>query len=190
VVIGLTWLAYFFNYFSGGPDFGARYWYLMLVPLVALSARGIGTFSERLAQAGDRAATRHALAVVALATVSATIAFVPWRAMDKYWHFRGMRPDAARLARERNMSGGLVLVCGEEVPDYASAAWSNPLNLQGRQPIFIRQAEDSSLAAARAAFPDRPLWILRGPSLTGAGYQVVAGPLETAPGVKDACEQH
>jgi len=186
-VIGLTWLAYFFNYFSGGPDFGARYWYLMIVPLVALSARGIGTLGERLATMGDGAAAQRAPAVVCLAMVSALIAFIPWRAVDKYWHFRGMRPDARTLATDRGMRPGLVLVCGREVPDYASAAWFNPLDLRGPGPIFIRQAGDSSLAEARAAFPGHPLWIVRGPSLTGVGYQVVAGPLPTDSVVKDPC---
>src|SRR5690606_8209702 len=30
-----------FYYFSGGPDFGARYWYLILLPCLVLTARGL-----------------------------------------------------------------------------------------------------------------------------------------------------
>lgn len=187
-VIGLTWLAYFFNYFSGGPDFGARYWYLMLVPLVALSARGLGALGDRLSAAGVADGSRRALAMATVATVSALIGFVPWRAMDKYWHFRGGRPDAAVLARKHGMTNALVLVCGREVPDYASAAWANPLDLRGPDPIFIRQAGDSSLAAARAAFPDRPLWIMAGPSVTGLGYSVKAGPIAPDSTAEGACD--
>jgi hypothetical protein len=36
------------------------------------------------------------------------------------------------------------------------------------------------LAELRQAYPDRPLWILDGPTKTGDGYRVAAGPL--APG--------
>src|SRR4029077_9687084 len=32
---------YSFYWFSGGPDFGARYWYLILVPCIALTVSGI-----------------------------------------------------------------------------------------------------------------------------------------------------
>ena len=48
--------------------------------------------------------------------------FVPWRSIDKYWHYRGMRADVRVLARARGFDDGLVLISGREVPDYASAA--------------------------------------------------------------------
>jgi hypothetical protein len=30
-------IGHFFYYFSGGPDFGARYWFLMLIPSVVFT---------------------------------------------------------------------------------------------------------------------------------------------------------
>ena len=47
-VIAAVFIAHFFYYFSGGPDFGARYWFLMLIPLGALTARGISALKEKL----------------------------------------------------------------------------------------------------------------------------------------------
>ncbi len=38
-VIISVFIAYFFDYFSGGPDFGARYWFLMIIPLVVLTGQ-------------------------------------------------------------------------------------------------------------------------------------------------------
>ena len=48
---------FFFYWYSGGPDFGARYWYLILVPLVVLSVRGLqalqGSLLELMRSIGD-----------------------------------------------------------------------------------------------------------------------------------------
>src|SRR5690606_38953149 len=71
-------------YFSGGPDFGARYWYLILVPCLALAARGIETACER---AGAEGGGRVVAGVSAL-VLTALLVFVPWRAADKYVHYR------------------------------------------------------------------------------------------------------
>ena len=40
-VIVAVFIPHFFYYFRGGPDFGSRYWFLMILPCVALPARGI-----------------------------------------------------------------------------------------------------------------------------------------------------
>jgi hypothetical protein len=176
-VIVATWLAYFFNYFSGGPDFGARYWFLMLVPLCALTARGLGWLGGRLAETGDRLGHARAAAGGAALVVAAFTAFVPWRASDKYWHYLGMRPDIAGLARARGFGASLVMVCGDELPDYASAAYFNPLDFSRPVPLYVRDAGQEVLARVRAAYPDRPLWIVRGPTRTGDGYEVQDGPI-------------
>ena len=40
--------AYGAYWFAGGPDLGARYWYVLLVPLATLTARGIHALSSDL----------------------------------------------------------------------------------------------------------------------------------------------
>jgi hypothetical protein len=98
--------AHAFYWFSGGPDFGARYWYLVIIPCVALTARGI----EWLDGAARRRGTATALAL--LLTVSALVDFVPWRAADRYYHYRGMQPGLQALARDASFGRGIVLVRG------------------------------------------------------------------------------
>ena len=41
-----------FYWFSGGPDFGARYWYLILVPCLVLTARGLEWIDRAAEPAG------------------------------------------------------------------------------------------------------------------------------------------
>ncbi len=160
---------YFFYYFSGGPDFAARYWFPIIIPLVALTARGI--------QALERSAGPRVAVSVAALVVASVITYVPWRAMDKYHHFRGMRADVRSLAARYNFTGALVLIRGERFPDYASAAAENPIDLRSPETIYAWDRSADVRAETLRAYADRPVWIVEGPSLTQSGYRVVAGPL-------------
>jgi hypothetical protein len=165
VVVG----AHAFYWFSGGPDFGARYWFLLIVPSVALAARGLRALD---AAAGRPAATFGALLLGAAALVT----FVPWRAVDKYRHYRGMRPDVRSLARSEGFGRALVLVRGRRFPDYAGAAAYNPARLDAPRPMYVWDRDAATRRAVVEAFPTRPVWLLDGPSVTGSGYRVVGGP--------------
>ncbi len=179
----LAWMAaifvfFFFYYFSGGPDFGARYWYLMIVPLAALTARGAQSLQGRLAAspAGHLAATRVLVAVGLLCSF-ALVNFLPWRAVDKYYHYLNMRPDIRQLSAEHNFGPSLVLIQGDEHPDYASAAVYNPVDMTASAPLYAWDRNAEVRRQVLAAYADRPVWIVAGPSITGRGYQVIAGPL-------------
>ena len=170
-------------WFSGGPDFGARYWYLIIVPCCVVVARGILVLAERLGPAtSERAAApgdarvRVLLAAGALC-LAALITFVPWRAADKYFHYRGMRPDIRRLANEHDFGPDLVLVRGRRFPDYASAAAYNPIDLRSDHTIYAWDRSPEVRAAVLEAYPDRWVWIVAGPSVTGDGYEVERGPV-------------
>jgi 4-amino-4-deoxy-L-arabinose transferase-like glycosyltransferase len=161
-----------FYWFSGGPDFGARYWYLIVVPCVILTARGAQWLDDALP---DRfAVTRPAIFASA---IFALVIFVLWRGADKYYHYRGMRPDVRALADSANFGRSLVLVRGRRHPDYASAATYNPLDLHADAPIYAWDRSDEVRQALIKEYPDRPVWILDGPTRTHGAYRIVAGPL-------------
>lgn len=165
-----------FYWFGGGPDFGARYWYLVVVPCAALAARGV----ERLATGtGPERARPHAAA--ALLTAGALLLFIPWRLADKYHHYRGMRPDvAALLATEPWGPNDLVLVRGKRHPDLASAAAYNPLDLERDGPVLAWARSPAVTDSLLRAYHTRRIWVLDGPSRTGGGYRLRAGPLDPA----------
>jgi len=161
-----------FYWFSGGPDFGARYWYLVLIPCLALVARGI----EEAGRAAPAGPPRLLAAAGALSLVT-LLAFYPWRAVDKYHHYRGMRPDIRTLARDRNFGSDIVLIRGRRHPDYASAATYNPLDLRERTTLYAWDRSAEARVQLRRAYPNRRFWIVNGPSVTGDGFRIVAGPL-------------
>jgi hypothetical protein len=70
-----------------------------------------------------------------------------------------------------------VLVRGESFPDYSSAAIYNPIDLHAAGPVFAWDRNPQVRAELLGLYPDRPVWIVEGPSLTGAGFRVAAGPL-------------
>ena len=164
-------------WFSGGPDFGARYWYLIIVPCIALAARGIVMLGQRLSALGSADAETRVLAGALVLTAVTLISFLPWRAMDKYYHYRNMRPDVREIAAERDFGNSIVLVRGKRHPDYASAGIYNPLDMRSGAPVYVWDRDPAITRRALEAYRDRGVWILDGPTRTGRGFRVVAGPI-------------
>jgi len=165
-------------WFSGGPDFGARYWFLMIAPTLVLVARGLEGADAAVRRVGARSG---ALEPAMLLTALAVFTFGPWRAVDKYYHYRGMRPDIRTLEAQRSFGGALVLVRGNRHPDYHSAAIYNAVPLgDPRRPVYAWDRGAAERAKLVAAYPDRAVWIVDGPSITGDAFRVQAGPLTAA----------
>jgi hypothetical protein len=173
VVVG----AYSLYWYHGGPDFGARYWFLILVPCAVLTVRGIQRVQSRMP--GDAARGRVVAAVIALCAMS-ILTYFPWRAVDKYHNYELMSPQITALAQTYGFGNSLVLIRGDRHPDYMSAAAYNPLDVTAEGTIFAWDRDPTARAEVVQAYPDRPIWIVDGPTRTHAGYQVVAGPLSIA----------
>jgi len=168
VVIGL----HSFYWFSGGPDFGARYWFLVIVPCVALTARGVLALQDYVS---DGSGGGRVLLGAFLLVAAALTTFLPWRAVDKYHEYRGMRPYVRQLRASGVFGDGVVIVRGLRHPDYASAAIYNPLDFSDPSPVFVWDG-GGKYGDLSGVFPTRPFWIVAGPTITGGGYEILAGP--------------
>jgi len=177
-VVAAVFVAYFFYYFSGGPDFGARYWFFVLVPCLALTVRAIQLLERSFHGArGSAYGGTQAIAAVLSLCLLALVNFFPWRAIDKYFHYRGMRPDIRTLAKEYGFGKSLVLVRGNRDTDYASAATYNPVDLHANMPVYAWDRSPEVRKQLFSAYPERRVWIVNGPSMTHGGFQVAQGPL-------------
>lgn len=169
---------YSLYWFSGGPDFGARYWWLMLLPLMILTARGVvllGNMITNKAKNSNNINTRVMLGVIILCFLT-LVNFFPWRAIDKYHQYRGMQPGILSVAAEYSLGESLVLIRGNDA-DYESAWIYNPLDPYAPAPIY---AWDKNLEVRNKllhSYIERPVWIVEGPSITQSGYHVIAGPV-------------
>jgi len=148
---------YLFYWFSGGPDFGPRYWHLSILPLAVWTARLL--HGQGL----------NAVALIAMSV--AVVTFVPWRAMDKYTGYLDMRPD---LREMRFYADGpaLVLVRGRVHPSFSAAAYLNQLDFQGPV-VYAWDSDERTREALLAAYPGRRVFTVEGPDTTGKGYRVL-----------------
>ena len=160
-------------WFSGGPDFGARYWYLAIVPCTVLAGRALASIEARHPiMPGAR--TMVAIGVLCLGSL---MLYLPWRATDKYRNYRSVRPDFVRLKDDPTYRDGLILVSGRRHPEWASAAIANELVIgASAAPVFAWDRDAGTRQAVLNAFPNRPVWLMKGPSETG-GAQVLRGPI-------------
>jgi hypothetical protein len=156
-----------FYYFAGGPDFGARYWYLAILPLVVLSASGLRALEART---GDPA---RAQAFALLLCAAAWLTWVPWRAADKYYGYRGMHPVARELDRRLHFGRSLVLVQGERHPELAGAAAYNPLDWEADAPVYAWDKDAATRRELLEHYRDRPVW-----TITRAGEALGPVPAE------------
>jgi hypothetical protein len=162
---------------SGGPDIGARYWYQMLVPLTVLTVRGITACQERVAQRcmqpflGVRLTT-----FVIAASLVAFVTVMPWRSFGKYYRYRGMSGDVARLAQRYHFGHALVFIQSPSPEDFSMAFVLNPPTLQQPGTIYAKDLGASQRHTIQQAFPDRPIWFV-GYAPQADRLSVLAGPL-------------
>jgi hypothetical protein len=142
-------------WFNGGPDFGARYWHLILVPMVWATLRGLRELEARV---GAPARVRFG---VVLATLVALTTWIPWRALDKYWGYRGMRGTSRDVVAAAELGRELVIVQGERHPDYAALAWLNPTSWDADAPVYAWARDPKTVAELLSAFASRPVRIAR-----------------------------
>lgn len=165
-------------WFSGGPDYGARYWYQALLPFIVLTVRGVQILQQRLIARGTAklAASRVTVFVMA-ASFIAFINIIPWRSLGKYYHYRGMSGDVNRLAQDHNFGVSLVFVQSQDQEDYASAFVLNPSTLKEPKTIYARDAGPAHNEALSRYYPNRPTWFVGRSPIDGDHLRVLAGPL-------------
>jgi hypothetical protein len=189
LILGVLAGGYSCYWFSGGPDFGPRYWYLMMLPLVVLAAGALQDVASGLVAVGvsREAARAGTAAALFLSAAFAVAVFAPWRVIAKYRDYRGWHADYARIARDPTFAGKLVFVKttgdGDDA-DWLSARVQNSpffdrldLPEERARPLFVRDLGDESRDALRRAFPERKPEFLHGRSITDG--RVVRVPQET-----------
>jgi hypothetical protein len=106
----------------------------------------------------------------------ALVNFFPWRAIDKYHHYLGMRPDIRNLSEKNDFGKSLVLIRGDAHPDYASAAVYNPVDLRDSVPLYAWYRNPQTLHKLRSVYSERTVWTVNGPSITKKGFEIVENP--------------
>ncbi|MGE0554582.1 MAG: hypothetical protein AB7R55_14225 [Gemmatimonadales bacterium] len=175
-VVGAVVGVHTFYWFSGGPDFGPRYWYLIAAPCALLAARGVLGMADRDGE--DPSRRGRVLGGAAILMAGSLLVFLPWRAGDKYHRYRGMEPSLRTLAEAGTFGDDVVLVRGRRHPDYAAAAVLNPMAINQGGPVFAWDKSPEVRDSVLRQFAGRRFWLVDGPTVTGDGYRVVRGPVD------------
>jgi hypothetical protein len=158
----------------------------MIVPLAVLTVRGAMEFAPRMNNAtpvNEAGSAQRVWAFVLLASALGTLNVVPWRALDKYHHYRGVRPELRDLAQEKQFGRSLVIVQGKLWPDMGPVAWLSPARFDREEngPIYLLDPGAETRERLRSSYADRTVWIVAGGSMTGGAVRILAGPI--APGL-------
>lgn len=180
VLIAVFVGGYSLFWYHGGPEFGARYWFICIIPLVALTVRGIEWVSTLV---GDKNRAngyldKRVIFAIGILGIFSLISYMPWRASDKYYRFLEMQPAISQLAKNFNFGKSLVLIRGNEHPDYQSAWIYNPLNFDGESPIYAFDKSSEIREELLRSYADRKVWIVAGPSLSNGEYEIELGPVD------------
>jgi hypothetical protein len=176
-------------YWYSGADFGARYWYQLLVPLAMLSARGLESLADRARGAlPERVVAGRLAAAVGVAALSAVVILLPWRAATKYHHYRGMGNAIAGLAAAKSFEHALVFVrgAGQGTPfsRYSAASVFNPPLLDGAGPVFVRDVDGESRQRIECAFAGRVVRVIDTTAMPAGPVLIDEGPGEIACGTR------
>jgi hypothetical protein len=169
-------------YWYHAADYGARYWYQVVIPCAVLSARAL-TWSTARGQA--------LVQVAAVASVVGLLVFLPWRASAKYVGYRGVGDSVVRLRSQCGMTGGLVAVRDAAGPEraqaYASAALLNRPGFVGNDPVFAKEISDDVSNRLQASFADRDFWVIEVPADPRSDARIVRRPSKAPPSSNPAC---
>ena len=149
--------AYALYWFNGAFDIGPRYWFLLIWPVIFLSARGLQTSSTLMGHAAIADGRERVAVLALLLSMAALFSFLPWRATGRYWGGRGAHSVYRDFAASWPAGNALFFVKGSG-PDYANAFALNSPDLTG--PIFLRDQGDAANARVIARYPARRAYMI------------------------------
>ncbi|MEO8367659.1 MAG: glycosyltransferase family 39 protein [Candidatus Solibacter sp.] len=165
-------------WFGGGPDYGPRYWYQLMIPFIVLSVRGMEELQKKCLRNGARLKPQHIALFAVFATLVAAVTIVPWRITARYHNFRRVTPVIRNLAKQYNFGKALIFVGGDP-DDYPSAFVYNPPSFDSDGPSYVRDRGPASREVLHRHFPDRAMWFVRRAG-TEDRFEVTAGPFSSA----------
>jgi hypothetical protein len=172
--VGLLHMAY---WYPGGPDFGPRFWYLMIVPFAVFTVHGAMALGTQLAAAtGGRHGGRRVGAAMVIASLTALLAGLPWRATAKYHRYRDIGADVRTLASGGQWRNALVFVDATDRADYQSAFNFLSPTLDGEDPVFALDAGPLHRRDVLRRFPERPVWVIGRPPDRSNRLVILGGP--------------
>lgn len=182
VILLATLLLYALYWYVGGFYTGPRYWFMGLVPMVVFSVFGLMTFVGRLGHVfpGAMAGTRITL-LVGLLGIGSILIFESWVSFNKYPGINGFHTDYLTMSRQEKLRNALVFIRSDRDEEFGSAFWINDFHPEAETPLFARDLGPETNRLVAASYPDRPVFLVDGPSEKVPQVVVREGPISLVP---------
>lgn len=181
VIILATFGLYSLFWFYGGYFAGPRYWFMMIVPLLVLTACGIVTTTCKLSHFYPAGLVSHRIGVgVVFLCLCSVLVFESWLGFNRYPGINGYHADYQALARQERYQNSLMFISLEVQKEYGSAFWLNDFNATADSPLFAIDLGAESNRNVAAAYPEREVYFLEGRSPTRDRVIVLRGPISAA----------
>jgi len=178
VIIVATSGLYSLFWFYGGYFAGPRYWFMMIVPLLILTALGIGTAVRKLNHLYPAGLVPHRIgAGVVFLCLCSVLVFESWLGFNRYPGINGYHADYQTLARQERYRDSLMFISAEVKKEYGSAFWLNDFDTAADSPLFALDLGPESNRMVAGAYPDRQVYFLGGRSPTRDRVTVLRGPI-------------
>ncbi|WP_170376771.1 glycosyltransferase family 39 protein [Ruegeria atlantica] len=152
VVAGAHALYWFVASFYVGP----RYWFMMIAPLVFLSARGVLETGIRLETIGLSSASDKLNAVLLILCLFSVTVFLSYRGVTRYHEHRTYDDHYRYLSLPDTEGVVQPLVLINPKSQIASALFFNDPSFPLDEPVFAKDLGGTANDAVTKAFPGRP----------------------------------
>lgn len=182
IICVVNLLLYSCYWYYGGYFIGARYWFLMLVPLIIFTTLGIRTAADKAAAILPTAQSHMRLgtAVGFLGLVSVLV-FASWVAVNRYPGSNNYHDEYKILASQPEFRNTLVFITlpaeGGSQAEYGSAFWLNDFGPDATTPLFARDLGPLSVLEVAGNWPDREIYFVEGRENKADRIEIVRGPI-------------
>ncbi len=152
-----TIIGHMFYWFAANTYVGARYWFMILFPLVFMSARGVDAVEMRLRSVGFSGIRAGLNAVLIVLCLYSVVVFLSYRAVTKYSGLKGYDDHFRHLALPATAGEIAPLVIVAPSRRHESALYFNDPWFPEDRPIFAISRGPAGNAGVVAAFPGRPV---------------------------------
>jgi len=132
--------------------------------------------TQLAAATGGRHGGRRVGAAMVIASLTALLAGLPWRATAKYHRYRDIGADVRTLASGGQWRNALVFVDATDRSDYQSAFNFLSPTLNGEDPVFALDAGPLHRRDVLRRFPERPVWVIGRPPDRRNRLVILGGP--------------
>lgn len=182
VICVVNLLLYSVYWYYGGYFIGARYWFLMLLPLIVFTTLGIRIAADKAASLlpAAHADMRLGAGLSFLGLVSVLV-FVSWVAINRYPGSNNYHDEYKTLASKPDFQNALVFINlpieGGSEAEYGSAFWLNDFGPDATTPLFARNLGPLNALEVASNWPDRVIYFVDGRENKADHIQIVRGPV-------------